>query len=424
MSATAERRIQVFEKDGKFVKEGVRLEDDDRRRIGVGHRVLAATRSSSSSTSPTATTRRSAILERDTLDIVGSFGDGGRYPGQFFGVGSVAVDSKGNVYTGERSRESASRSSVQAKRDGDDRRRGRHADNAPRPGGTMRWKSPKLAPDRRCFVALAGRARRRSRRARQRAEAQAQGRGRWRRGSRSIRCGRSRCRITGSSGRSIGVGVDAKDHVWIVHRDNLLDAERSRREPESATGDVLRRRRRRCSSSIQPGNLLAPLGRAGRGLRVAGVEPRHHRSTTRATSGSAATAATDAHILKFTQDGKFLMQIGKPGQSKRQQRHRELRPAREDLRRREGQRGVRRRRLRQQARRRHRRRHRQVQALLGRLRQQAGRHQLRRATIPTRRPRSSSASRCTAPSCRTTAWSTSATAPTTASRCSSRTASS
>jgi len=41
------------------------------------------------------------ILRRDTLEVVGSFGDGGRYPGTFYSVGSVAVDSKGNVYTGE-----------------------------------------------------------------------------------------------------------------------------------------------------------------------------------------------------------------------------------------------------------------------------------------------------------------------------------
>jgi hypothetical protein len=41
------------------------------------------------------------ILRRDTLETVGSFGDGGRYPGTFYGVGSVAVDSRGNVYTGE-----------------------------------------------------------------------------------------------------------------------------------------------------------------------------------------------------------------------------------------------------------------------------------------------------------------------------------
>ena len=41
-------------------------------------------------------------------------------------------------------------------------------------------------------------------------------------------------------------------------------------------------------------------------------------------------------VLKFTQDGKFVAQYGKPGAESRQQRHGELRPAGEDLRRREG----------------------------------------------------------------------------------------
>ena len=41
------------------------------------------------------------ILRRDSLEVISSFGDGGRSPGYFYGVGSVAVDSKGNVYTGE-----------------------------------------------------------------------------------------------------------------------------------------------------------------------------------------------------------------------------------------------------------------------------------------------------------------------------------
>jgi NHL repeat-containing protein len=45
--------------------------------------------------------QRVFILRRDTLETVGAFGDGGRYPGTFYGVGSIAVDSKGNVYTGE-----------------------------------------------------------------------------------------------------------------------------------------------------------------------------------------------------------------------------------------------------------------------------------------------------------------------------------
>jgi hypothetical protein len=41
------------------------------------------------------------VLRRDTLETVGSFGDGGRYPGTFYAVGSIAVDSRGNIYTGE-----------------------------------------------------------------------------------------------------------------------------------------------------------------------------------------------------------------------------------------------------------------------------------------------------------------------------------
>jgi hypothetical protein len=41
------------------------------------------------------------ILRRDTLEELTAFGDGGRQPGQFFGVHSIATDSKGNVYTTE-----------------------------------------------------------------------------------------------------------------------------------------------------------------------------------------------------------------------------------------------------------------------------------------------------------------------------------
>ena len=85
----------------------------------------------------------------------------------------------------------------------------------------------------------------------------------------------------------------------------------------------------------------------------------------------------DAHVLKFTKDGKFLMQVGALRQERRQQRPREFRPRRQDL-------GRSRRPTRptsptatEQARRRDRRRHRQDEALLGRLRQQARRHQSR-----------------------------------------------
>ncbi|MEZ5289078.1 MAG: hypothetical protein R2712_30600 [Vicinamibacterales bacterium] len=42
-----------------------------------------------------------AILQRDTLELLTSFGDGGRQPGQFYGVHSIAIDSQGNLYTTE-----------------------------------------------------------------------------------------------------------------------------------------------------------------------------------------------------------------------------------------------------------------------------------------------------------------------------------
>ena len=41
------------------------------------------------------------VIDRQTLEILTSFGDGGRQPGQFFAVHSIATDSKGNVYTTE-----------------------------------------------------------------------------------------------------------------------------------------------------------------------------------------------------------------------------------------------------------------------------------------------------------------------------------
>jgi len=41
------------------------------------------------------------VIERSTLEVVTEFGDGGRYPGTFLGVHSIAVDSRGNIFTTE-----------------------------------------------------------------------------------------------------------------------------------------------------------------------------------------------------------------------------------------------------------------------------------------------------------------------------------
>ena len=41
------------------------------------------------------------VMLRETMEILTTFGAGGRQPGQFFAVHSIALDSKGNMYTVE-----------------------------------------------------------------------------------------------------------------------------------------------------------------------------------------------------------------------------------------------------------------------------------------------------------------------------------
>jgi hypothetical protein len=41
------------------------------------------------------------IVQRDTLETLTCFGDGGRQPGQFFGVHNLDTDSQGNLYATE-----------------------------------------------------------------------------------------------------------------------------------------------------------------------------------------------------------------------------------------------------------------------------------------------------------------------------------
>jgi DNA-binding beta-propeller fold protein YncE len=93
-------RIQVFQKDGKFVKEALvsrpTLGDGSVWDLAFSHdpqqRFLYVADGHD---------KKIVILRRDTLEAVSSFGAGGRMAGQFYAVGSIAVDSKGNVYTGE-----------------------------------------------------------------------------------------------------------------------------------------------------------------------------------------------------------------------------------------------------------------------------------------------------------------------------------
>ena len=93
-------RIQVFTPDGKFVKEAwvskntlgdgstwdIAFSNDPQQKfiyLADGH------------------DEKVWILDRQSLEILTSFGDGGKMPGQFYAVHSIATDSKGNIYTTE-----------------------------------------------------------------------------------------------------------------------------------------------------------------------------------------------------------------------------------------------------------------------------------------------------------------------------------
>ncbi len=93
-------RIQVFQKDGKFVKEQFIA----KRSLGEGSVWDIAFSKDPQQTYLYLADGRNMkvrILRRDTLEELTAFGDGGRQPSQFFGVHSLAVDSKGNLYTTE-----------------------------------------------------------------------------------------------------------------------------------------------------------------------------------------------------------------------------------------------------------------------------------------------------------------------------------
>lgn len=96
----ANDRIQVFQKDGKFVKEKFVA----KKTLGDGSVWdIAFSRDPAQKYIYLADGKNEKIyvMERATLEILTSFGDGGRQPGQFFGVHSIATDSKGNLYTTE-----------------------------------------------------------------------------------------------------------------------------------------------------------------------------------------------------------------------------------------------------------------------------------------------------------------------------------
>jgi DNA-binding beta-propeller fold protein YncE len=100
VSDRVNNRLQEFRLDGTFVKEVFIA----RKSLGFGAAYdvdLSADSAQRFVYVPDGTNNHVWILNRETLQIVGNFGRQGRYAGQFHHVHSIAVDSKGNIYTAE-----------------------------------------------------------------------------------------------------------------------------------------------------------------------------------------------------------------------------------------------------------------------------------------------------------------------------------
>ena len=112
-------------------------------------------------------------------------------------------------------------------------------------------------------------------------------------------------------GNAIGVGVDANDHVWIVHRADTVTQLEAAAEDNSAS----------CCRRAPPvlefdpaGNLVGHWGGPGEGYEWPqsnhGIFVDHKNNV-----WIGGNDAKDAHIVKFTKQGKFLMQFGHQGKS-------------------------------------------------------------------------------------------------------------
>jgi DNA-binding beta-propeller fold protein YncE len=92
-------RIQVFRRDGTFVKEV--FVEQTLRSGSVWDMEFSRDPQQAYLYVANGVNEKINVLSRSTLQILTSFGDGGRGPGQFFGAHNLATDSKGNLYVTE-----------------------------------------------------------------------------------------------------------------------------------------------------------------------------------------------------------------------------------------------------------------------------------------------------------------------------------
>ena len=93
-------RLQLFTPEGKFIKEAF-FETNTKNAGSVWDIAFSKDPQQKYIFMADGVNEKVKIIDRQTLKELTTFGDGGRQPGQFYGVHSIAIDSKGNLYTTE-----------------------------------------------------------------------------------------------------------------------------------------------------------------------------------------------------------------------------------------------------------------------------------------------------------------------------------
>ena len=93
-------RVQVFQLDGTFVQE-VLIAPNTRSQGSTWDIAFSPDEAQTYLYLADGQNMKVYIILRETMEILTSFGDGGRQPGLFFAVHSIDTDSDGNIYTTE-----------------------------------------------------------------------------------------------------------------------------------------------------------------------------------------------------------------------------------------------------------------------------------------------------------------------------------
>ena len=274
-------RLQLFHRDGSFIKE-VTLAPKTLGEGSVWDVAFSRDPQQKYLYVADGQNMRVYVLDRKSLDVLTTFGDGGRYPGQFLAVHSLATDSKGNLYTAE---------TYEGKRVQKFTYTGVSSVAAPDQGTV--WPAAAKAPPPAPPAATV---------------------------AQTVQAPRFEVDPLWPKplphhwqlGQNVGVSIDSHDHVFIIHRPATVN--RKTEGGAAATPPIAD-----CCTPAPPvlefdpeGNLVNAWGGPGQGYDWPSSE--HGISVdSKGNVWLGGNGQTDRQILKFTHDGHFLLQIGKPG---------------------------------------------------------------------------------------------------------------